>query len=62
MGKVIYEGDDFKRMHRSDMASLQRIVGAKSFGIHEISCKDGKIRVQITKKGEDVVVKRFRVM
>ena len=62
MGKVIYEGDDFQRMYRSDMSSLQRLISTKSFGIHEISYKEGKIKVQITKKGDDIVVKRFRVM
>ena len=40
MGKVVYEGDDFKRMLRTDMLALQRIVDAKKFGIHEIKYKE----------------------
>ena len=62
MVKVIYEGDDFKRMHRTDMASLQRLVDAKKFGIHEITYKETKIKVEIKKKGDDIIVKRFRAM
>ncbi len=60
MGKVIYDGDDFKRMLRTDMLALQRIVSARKFGVHEIRYKDTKIKVEITKKGDDIVVKRFR--
>jgi hypothetical protein len=62
MVKVIYEGDDFKRMHRTDMLSLQRLVDSGKTGIHEITYKDTKIKVEIKKKGSDVVVKRFRAM
>ena len=62
MVKVIYEGDDFKRMHRTDLSALQRLVDAKKFGIHEITYKDTKIKVEIKKKGSDIVVKRFRAM
>jgi hypothetical protein len=29
MGKVLSKGDDFKRMHRTDMVALQRPVDAK---------------------------------
>jgi len=60
MGKVSYEGDDFKRMHRSDMLALQRLVDAKKFGIFEVTYKDTKIKVEIKKKGDDTVVKRWR--
>ena len=60
MGKVSYEGDDFKRMHRSDMLALQRLVEAKKFGIFEVTYKDTKIKVEIKKKGDDTVVKRWR--
>ena len=37
MGKVLYEGDDFKRMHRTDMLALQRLVDAKKSGIFEVA-------------------------
>jgi hypothetical protein len=60
MGKVVYEGDDFKRMHRTDMLALQRLVDAKKTGIFEVAYKDTKIKVEIKKKGDDTVVKRWR--
>jgi hypothetical protein len=60
MGKVIYEGDDFKRMMRTDMLKLQHLVDEKKLGIFEVAYKEGKIKVEIKKKGDDIVVKRFR--
>ena len=62
MVKVIYEGDDFKRMHRSDLLALERLVASGKTGIHEIAYKDTKIKVEIKKKGADMVVKRFRTI
>jgi hypothetical protein len=60
MVKVVYEGDDFKRMHRADMIALQRLVDQKKFGIIEVAYKDTKIKVEIKKKGDDIIVKRWR--
>ncbi|MDP2797776.1 MAG: hypothetical protein Q8N94_09735 [Methanoregula sp.] len=60
MVKVIYEGDDFKRMLRTDLQKLERLVESKKFGIFEVDYKEGKIKVEIKKKGNDIVVKRFR--
>jgi hypothetical protein len=60
MVKVIYEGDDFKRMMRTDMLKLQQLVDAKKVGIFEVDYKEGKIKVEIKKKGDDIVVKRWR--
>jgi hypothetical protein len=60
MGKVVYEGDDFRRMLRADMIALQRLVDARKFGISEVRYKDTKIKVEIKKKGDDIVVKRWR--
>ena len=62
MVKVYYEGDDFKRMTRINMLKLQRLVDAKKMGIFEVDFKEGKIKVEIKKKGDDIVVKRFRTM
>lgn len=62
MGKVIYEGDDFKRMMRTDMLKLQHLVDEKKQGIFEVAYKEGKIKVEIKKNGDDIVVKRFRSM
>ncbi|MDD1689418.1 MAG: hypothetical protein LUQ66_02035 [Methanoregula sp.] len=62
MVKVVYEGDDFKRMLRSDKIALERLVAQGKIGIHEVSYKDTKIKVEIKKKGMDIVVKRFRAM
>jgi hypothetical protein len=60
MVKVIYEGDDFKRMTRKDMLKLQQLVDAKKIGIFEVDYKEGKIKVEIKKKGDDIFVKRCR--
>jgi len=60
MASVIYEGDDFKRMMRKDMLKLQQLVNAKKMGIFEVDYKDGKIKVEIKKRGDDIVVKRWR--
>jgi hypothetical protein len=60
MGKVLFEGDDFKRMHRTDMLALQRLVDSKKFGIFEVAYKDTKIKVEINKKGDDIIVTRWR--
>ena len=62
MGKVIFEGDDFKRMHRNDLTALNRMIEAKKFGIHEVNYKETTIKVEIKKKGDDIVVKRWRPM
>ena len=60
MANVIYEGDDFKRMMRKDMLKLQQLVDAKKMGIFEVDYKDGKIKVEIKKRGDDIIVKRWR--
>ena len=60
MVNVSFEGDDFKRMTRKDMLKLQQLVDAKKMGIFEVENKEGKIKVEIKKKGEDIVVKRWR--
>lgn len=60
MVKVTYEGDDFKRMLRTDLQKLERLVEAKKFGIFEVDYKEGKIKVEIKKKGDGIVVKRWR--
>jgi hypothetical protein len=50
MAKVIYEGDDFKRMLRKDMLKLQQLGDAKKFGIFEVDHKEGKIKVEIKRR------------
>jgi len=60
MVNVIYEGDDFKRMMRKDMLKLQQLVDAKKMGIFEVDYKEGKIKVEIKKKGDEIIVKRWR--
>ena len=62
MVKVTYEGDDFRRMLRTDKIALERLVEAKKFGIHEVKYKDSTIKVEIKKKGMDIVVRRFRAI
>ena len=60
MANVIYEGDDFKRMTRKDMQKLQQLVVSKKIGIFEVDYKDTKIKVEIKKRGDDIIVKRWR--
>ena len=60
MVKVIYEGDDFKRMMRKDMLKLQQLVNSNKPGIFEVDYKEGKIKVEIKKKGNDIIVERWR--
>jgi len=60
MAKITYEGDDFKRMLRTDLQKLERLIGEKKFGVFEVDYKEGKIKVEIKKKGNDIVVKRWR--
>jgi hypothetical protein len=60
MAKVIYEGDDFKRMMRKDMLNLQKLVDAKKMGIFEVDYKEAKIKVEIKKSGDAIIVKRWR--
>ena len=60
MAKITYEGDDFKRMLRTDLQKLERLIAEKKVGIFEVEYKGGKIKVEIKKKGNDIVVKRWR--
>ncbi|MCK9592630.1 MAG: hypothetical protein M0Q91_11560 [Methanoregula sp.] len=60
MASVIFEGDDFKRMMRKDLLKLQQIIDAKKTGIFEVDYKEGKIKVEIKKRGDTLIVKRWR--
>jgi len=62
MVNVTYEGDDFKRMMRKDMQKLQHLVDSKKTGIFEVDYKEGTIKVEIKKRGEGVVVRRWRAI
>jgi hypothetical protein len=62
MVRVIYDGDDFKRMLRTDMQKLQRLVDTQKLGIFEVDYKEGKIKVEIKRKGNDIIVKRWRAI
>ncbi len=62
MVKTILEGDIFKRLTRADMAMLQRNADTGKFGIYEVAYGTGRIKVEIKKKGSDVVMKRFSIV
>ncbi len=62
MVNVTYEGDDFKRMMRKDMQKIQQLVDSKKTGIFEVDYKEGKIKVEIKKRGEGIVVRRWRAI
>ena len=55
MAKITYEGDDFKRMLRTDLQKLERLIAEKKVGIFEVEYKGGKIKVEIKKKGNYIV-------
>jgi hypothetical protein len=62
LARVIYEGDDFKRMTRADMTAMQKLVESGKTGIQQVDFRGGKIKVEIKKRIMDnaIVVKRFR--
>ncbi|KUG14473.1 hypothetical protein ASZ90_015890 [hydrocarbon metagenome] len=62
MSTVIYEGEDFKRMLRTDLARIEKMVAAKKFGIFEVPFRDKKIKVEIAKKGDSIIVRRHRAV
>jgi hypothetical protein len=61
MSKIVFVDDDFRRMARTDMAKLQRLIDEKKLGVHEIPFGEKKIKVSIKKIGDTVQVKIFRV-
>lgn len=62
MVKVVYVDDDFRRMLRSDLQHIQRLVDAGKYGRHKVPYKDKTINIEIVKKGDTVSVKKLRVM
>jgi hypothetical protein len=62
MVKVVYVDDDFRRMLRSDLQRIQRLVDAGKFGRHKVPYKEKTINIEIVKKGDTVQVKIARVM
>ena len=42
------------------MLKLQQLVESKKMGIFEVDYKDTKIKVEIKKRGDDIIVKRWR--
>jgi hypothetical protein len=48
-GTFSREGDDLKRIHRTDLLSQHRLVNAKIFGIFREAYKDTRIKVEIKK-------------
>ena len=61
MGKIVFVDDDFKRMLRSDLLHIQRIAEAGKYGRHTVPYKDKMIKIEITKKGDTISVKKVRV-
>ena len=62
MAKVVFEGEDFKRMTRADMAHVMKLVDEKKFGKHKVPYRDKTITIEIVKKEMSILVKRLRVM
>lgn len=62
MVKVVYVDDDFRRMLRSDLQQIQRLVDIGKFGKHKVPYKDKTMNIEIVKKGDTVYVRKVRVM
>jgi hypothetical protein len=62
MAKVVYVDDDFRRMLRSDLLHVQRLIDAGKFGKHKVPYKDKTINIEIIKKEGTIIVRRVRVM
>lgn len=60
MAKVIFVDDDFRRMLRSDLQHIQRLIDAGKFGNHKVPYKDKTINIEIVKKGDTISVKKLR--
>jgi hypothetical protein len=60
MSTVLSEGEDFKRMIRTGLARSEKLVAAKKFGMFEVPVRDKKIKVEIAKKGDSILVRRHR--
>ena len=61
MATVVFVDDDFRRMTRSDMAKLQRLIASGKFGVHKVLFKEKAINVEIKKQGDKILVKILRV-
>jgi hypothetical protein len=62
MAKVTFEGEDFRRMTRTDMAHVMRLVDEKKFGRHEVPFRDKTITIEIVRQETGILVKRIRMM
>ncbi len=62
MAKVVFVDDDFRRMLRSDLQHIQRLVDTGKFGRHKVPYKDKTINVDIVQKEGTIYVRRVRVM
>ena len=62
MATVVFVDDDFRRMTRTDMAKLQRIIASGKYGVHKVSYNDKQINVEIKKTGDKIQVKIVRII
>jgi hypothetical protein len=62
MATVVFVDDDFRRMSRTDMAKLQRIIASGKYGVHKVSYNDKQINVEIKKTGDKIQVKIARII
>ena len=61
MVKVVFVDDDFRRMLRSDLQHVQRLVDSGKFGKYKVPYKDKTINIEIVKKGDTISVRKVRV-
>jgi hypothetical protein len=62
MATVVFVDDDFRRMPRTDMVKLQRIIASGKYGMHKVSYNDKQINVEIKKTGDKIQVKIARII
>ncbi|MFZ0005834.1 MAG: hypothetical protein WCC86_03345 [Methanoregula sp.] len=62
MTTVVFVDDDFRRMPRTDMAKLQRIIASGKFGTHKVSFGDRSLNVEIKKQGDKITVSISKVI
>ncbi|MGA2104612.1 hypothetical protein [Methanoregula sp.] len=62
MTTVVFVDDDFRRMPRTDMAKIQRIIASGKFGVHKVSFGDRTVNIEVKKQGDKIMVRISKVI
>jgi hypothetical protein len=60
MTNVVFVDDDFRRMPRTDMAKLQRIIASGKYGVYKVSFGDRIVNIEVKKQGDKIMVRLTR--